>query len=300
MIGVTILGNNSASPAHGRHPTAQIVRTDDYTFLVDCGEGTQMRMDDFKIRRSKINHIFISHLHGDHYFGLIGLINSFGLDQRTADLHIYAPKGLEEIINIQLNAPHLKLPYRLVFHELNDRATLYEDDKIHIASFETYHGIPCHGFLFREVRNKRKINIDQVMRYGVPRAFYHHLQQGEDYLRTDGTVIPNDDLTIPGTHEKSYAFCADTAYYEPICEAVKGADMIYHESTYLKDDEVKAKERFHSTTIQAATIAQKAGVKRLLLGHYSARYENILPFQKEASEIFENVTATVEGASYLA
>lgn len=300
MIGVTILGNNSALPAHGRHPTSQVVQASDHQFLIDCGEGTLFQLNKYKIRRSKFNHIFISHLHGDHYFGLIGLINSYGLNNREADLHIYSPKGLKEIIEIQLETAHVQLPFGLHFHILEEEGIILKEDTITVSAFKVNHRIPCFGFLFQEVRNPRKLNIGQVKKYNVPVSFYESLHQGADFVLPDGQVIPNKDLTVARTPGKTYAYCADTAYMEAICEHIKGADLVYHESTYLKDKEERAADRFHSTTVQAATIAKKANVKRLLIGHYSSMYEDISPFQEEARVIFTNTEATIEGTCYRA
>ncbi len=300
MIGVTILGNNSALPAHGRHPTSQVVQTSDHQFLIDCGEGTLFQLNKYKIRRSKINHIFISHLHGDHYLGLIGLINTYGLNNRESDLHIYSPAGLKEIIEIQLNTAHVKLPFNLHFHTLDSEGTLYEDQTINIFAFKVNHRIPCFGFIFRELRNPRKLIIEEVRKYNVPVEFYDQLHQGEDFISPRGEVIPNEMLTTERPPGKSYAYCADTAYDESICHHIRGADLVYHESTYLKDKEIRAAERFHSTSVQAATIAKKAGIKKLLIGHYSSMYEDILIFQEEARQVFPNTEATIEGVCYRA
>lgn len=299
MISVTILGNNSASPAHGRHPTSQVVQTDSEVFLIDCGEGTLFQMDTFKIKRSRIKHIFISHLHGDHYFGLIGLINTYGLNQRKTELHIYSPKGLKQIVDIQMETAHARLPYNLHFHELDEDGVLYENEKIEISAFKVHHRIPCFGFLFKEVKNKRKLNYQAVQQHQVPRTYYDKLHEGKDYITPDGQIIPNNILTLPHKKGKSYAFCADTAYWQPICDAVRGADLIYHESTYLKAQKERAEKRFHSTTVQAAAIARKAGVGKLLLGHYSSMYNDTAIFGEEAREVFENTEVSHEGVTYL-
>lgn len=298
MIAVTILGNNSAVPAHGRHPTSQVVQTIDQFFLVDCGEGTQLQMNLYKIRKSRINHIFISHLHGDHYFGLIGLINTYGLNKRTADLHIYAPKGLKEIIQLQLNTVNSHMPYELIFHQIDMEGILYEDEKISISCFEVRHRIPCYGFLFREKKNPRKLNIRQVNKHRVPKTFYENLHQGEDFITDNGKVIKNENLTIATTPGKSYAYCADTAYFEDICDKIKNVDLIYHETTYLHDLEEKAGTRFHSTSIQAATIAKKSNAGRLLMGHFSSMYDSLDEFVVEASTVFPNCEVALEGVCY--
>lgn len=299
MIAVTILGNNSASPAHGRHPTAQVVHTGDHTFLVDCGEGTLFQMNKYKIKQSRINHIFISHLHGDHYFGLIGLINTYGLNHRENDLHIYSPGYLQQINDLQMKAANAQLPYTVHYHVLNDDTVIFQDDKVSVSAFRVHHQIPCYGFVFRELKNKRKLNFPAVEKYNVPRAFYERLHQGEDFTAPDGRLIPNSVLTFPRPEGKSYAFCADTLYMEEICSKIRNVDMVYHESTYLQQQLDRAEKRFHSTTIQAATIAKLADAKRLLLGHYSSMYADIEIFGDEARTIFKNAEASREGVSYL-
>lgn len=298
MIAVTILGNNSALPAHNRHPTAQIVQVADHTFLIDCGEGTQMQMDRYKIRRSKINHIFISHLHGDHYFGLIGLLTSYALNNRKNDLHIYAPEELEPIINIQLGVANGQLPYSLYFHALGNEGIIFEGKKIAVECFKVNHRIECWGFKFQEKKNLRKINIGQAKKYRIPTSFFDNLHAGQDYINPKNEVIKNELVTTAHSPAKSYAYCADTAFFESICEKIKGADLIYHEATYLDDLEKKALSRFHSTSKQAARIAKKCGAKRLILGHFSSMYDSLEKFKEEACEIFQNTEITEEGTSY--
>ncbi len=299
MIAVTILGNNSAVPAHNRHPTAQIVQSDEHTFLIDCGEGTQMQMGLYKVRRSKINHIFISHLHGDHFFGLIGLLTSFALNNRLNDLHIHAPQKLEAIIHIQLDAAAGHLPYSLYFHVLEDEGIIFEDKKIVVTCFKVNHRIECWGFKFQEKKNLRRINIEQAKKYKIPTSFYEQLHEGKDYITPKNDVIKNGLLTTAHAPAKSYAYCADTAYYESICEKIKGADLVYHEATYLDDLEKKALSRFHSTSKQAATIAKKCGAKRLIIGHFSSMYDSLEQFKEEACEVFENSEIAEEGVCYL-
>ena len=300
MIAVTILGNNSAVPSHNRHPSAQVLQTAEHVVLIDCGEGTQMQMNLYKIKKSRINHIFISHLHGDHYFGLIGLINSLALNNRLNDLHIYAPEKLKSIIEIQMDVSGSGLPFQLCFHPLKKEEILFEDKKFSVQSFKVNHRIECWGFLFREKKNLRKINVEQVKKYRVPKSFYENLHRGDDYLNEKNELIKNVVLTVPVEPPKCYAYCADTAFYEPIAEKIKGADLVYHESTYLADLEKKATDRFHSTSKQAATIAKKAEVKKLLLGHFSSMYDTLEKFKEEACEIFENTEIAEEGTCYLA
>ncbi len=254
MLTVTILGNNSAVPAFNRHPTSQVVTHDGVNYLVDCGEGTQIQMIKYKVRRGKISHIFISHLHGDHYFGLVGLINTFGLLSHKQELHIYAPEPLQEIIEMQLKVADTYLPYPLHFHTISENAILIDNEKIRIKCFETTHRIQCFGFSFEEKMSKRKILVERTRKYDIPLTFYSSLQNGLDYITPKGEVVKNDSLTAAPEKGKRYAFCADTRYDESIIEHIYGFDTIYHETTYLDNLNDKAFERFHSTTKQAATI----------------------------------------------
>lgn len=298
MLALTILGNNSAIPAFDRNPTSQILQTLDENYLIDCGEGTQMQMTRYKIRRSRINHIFISHLHGDHYFGLIGLLTSMGLLGRTQDLHLHAPAPLEEIINLQLKVADTTLPYTLCFHPLKEEGLIVEDNKITIECFSVKHRIECWGFLFREKKNPRKIVSSRVKSYEIPEAFYKELQLGRDYKTKKGTIIPNEEVTIAASPAKSYAYCADTIYDETIADKVKEVDLLYHESTYLKDLQERAAARYHSTTVQAAGIAKLANVKKLLIGHFSSKYETLDQFLLEAREVFDETELALEGICY--
>lgn len=298
MLSVTILGNNSAIPAHGRNPTAQILQTQDESYLIDCGEGTQLQLAKYKIKRGRINHIFISHLHGDHYFGLIGLLTSMGLLGRSTDLHLHAPALLHEIINLQLKAADTVLPYKIHFHALGDECEIANDKKIIVECIKVSHRIECWGFIFREKKKPRSIVAEKVKAYEIPAAYYDALQKGADYTNKKGTIIPNEELTVANTPPKSYAYCADTLYDESIIDKVKNVDLLYHEATYLKDFAVKAAERYHSTTEQAATIAKKAAVKKLIVGHFSSKYDVLDDFLKETKEVFTNTELALEGVCY--
>ncbi|MBI3883629.1 MAG: ribonuclease Z [Sphingobacteriales bacterium] len=251
MLALTILGNNSAIPAFDRNPTAQVLQTYDTSYLIDCGEGTQMQMAKYKIRRSKIGHIFISHLHGDHYFGLIGLISSMNLLGRTQDLHIHAPAPLKDIIDVQLKVVSTQVAFNLYFHAITTEGLILEDNKLTVHAFPVKHRIECWGFLFKEKKHPRKIDAERIKSYEIPSSFYDKLHQGEDYVTKKGTIIPNSEVTIAAIPAKSYAYCADTIYDETLVEKIKGVDLLYHETTYLKNFEQRAAERFHSTTIQA-------------------------------------------------
>jgi len=299
VLAVTILGNNSAIPAFDRHPTAQVITLDDHLFLVDCGEGTQTQMNKYKIRRSRINHIFISHLHGDHYFGLIGLITSMGLLGRNQDLNLYGPPQLIEIFNLQLQVADTKLPYNLIFHPLAEEGVLVKDNRYQISSFRVFHRIECWGFIFRQVRPPRRVNPEKARIAGIPASFFDRLKLGEDYETKEGRMIQNASVTDDAPKSKSYAYSADTLFNPYVAEKVKGVDMLYHEATYLKDLEERATKRFHCTTVQAAAIAKSAGVKELLIGHFSSKYDKLDEFEKEAREVFPNTFLALEGVSYL-
>jgi ribonuclease Z len=298
MLALTILGNNSAIPAFDRNPTAQILQTAEESFLIDCGEGTQMQMTKYKIRRSKLTRIFISHLHGDHYYGLIGLLTSMSLLGRTQDLHLHAPAPLEEIINLQLKVADTHLSYKLHFHPLKTEGTIADDKKIAVECFKVQHRIECWGFLFREKKNPRKINAERATAYEIPAAFYEKLQQGHDYVNKKGTIVPNDEVTTAAAKVKSYAYCADTVYDESLVDKIKEVDLLYHETTYLKDLHERAASRYHSTTHQAASIAKLGNVKKLLIGHFSSKYETLEDFLPEACAVFENTELALEGVCY--
>jgi ribonuclease Z len=295
MLSVTILGNNSAVPAFNRHPTSQVVTQDGNNYLVDCGEGTQIQMIKYKIRRGKISHIFISHLHGDHYFGLVGLINTFNLLSHQQELHIYGPAPLQEIVEIQLKVADATMCYPLHFHTLTQNDVLVDNDKIRISCFTTNHRIECYGFLFEEKEGNRKLLIDKVRKLKIPITFYSSLQNGLDYITPNGTKIKNDTVTTDAEQGKKYAFCADTKYDENMIRHIYGADMIYHETTYLDNMREMAETRFHTTTRQAAMMARKAMVNKLLIGHFSSKYSVLDQFLSEAKEVFPNTELAIEG-----
>ncbi len=299
MLAVTILGNNSAIPAFDRHPTAQVITLDDHLFLVDCGEGTQTQMNKYKIRRSRINHIFISHLHGDHYFGLIGLITSMGLLGRHQELHLYGPARLIEIFNLQLEVADTQLPFKLTFHPLAEEGLLVKENRFQVSCFKVFHRIECWGFIFRQVRPPRRVNPEQARLAGIPASFFDRLKWGEDYETQQGKLITNALVTDPAPAPKSYAYSADTIYHPEVAEKVTGVNMLYHESTYLKDLEERAANRYHCTTIQAAATAKSAGVGQLLIGHFSSKYDRLDEFEKEAREVFPSTDVAVEGVTYL-
>ncbi|OJU78873.1 MAG: ribonuclease Z [Bacteroidetes bacterium 47-18] len=298
MITITILGNNSALPAHGRLPSSQIVAIRDQHFMVDCGEGTQMQLQKLGMGWGKIEHIFISHLHGDHYFGLIGLVTSMNLLNRALPLNIYGPPELEQILQIQLSIGGGTLNYPLFFHPVanaGEHRILLDTPYYSVSCFPVMHRIPCHGFKFTAKSTGRKIIPEACREYGIPRYFYARLKEGMDYIRKDGEVIRNEWVTAAPQPEPTYAYCADTVFTDSFIPYIQGCHTIYHETTYLKKDEDKAMLRFHSTTHQAAATACSAGAARLLIGHYSSRYEHISEFEAEAKEIFSNTIATQSG-----
>ena len=302
MLAVTILGNNSALPAYDRHPTSQVVTLDDNLFLVDCGEGTQQQLARYRIRWSRINYIFISHLHGDHYFGLPGFLHSMGLLHRDNDLHLFAPAPLKQILDLQIQAASNELPYVLHFHPLEEvgEGVLVHNDRFKVTCFATKHRISCWGFRFEQVRAPRRVNPDKAIEYGVPAAFYDKLKWGEDYTTKSGELIKNELVTTPGSKPLSYAYCADTVFDESLVEKVQDVDLLYHETTYLKDLEKRATLRFHSTTTQAARIAKNARAGHLLIGHFSSKYDKLDIFELEAREVFPNTSLALEGVTFVA
>jgi ribonuclease Z len=294
---VTILGNNSALPAHGRYPTAQVVNISEQLFLIDCGEGTQMRMQQFDIKSSRIDHIFISHIHGDHYLGLVGLISSQSLLGRQRALYIYCPVKIKEYITMQMP---WSLGFDLHFHILSDaeNSILVDTPKVQVSCFPVYHSVPTHGFLFIEKKRKRVLLPNKLKDYEIPKYFYPRLAEGEDYINQLGEIILNEWVTEVGHLPKSYAYTADTRFAPEIVSSIQGVDLLYHETTYLRDNYEKAKMRFHSTTIEAATIAKEAQVKTLLIGHFSSKYKDLNPFLTEAQSIFNVTMLAIEGQTF--
>lgn len=299
---LTILGCGSATPTSLKHPTAQHLQIAERFFLIDCGEGTQQQLRKYKLRLSKINRIFISHMHGDHYFGLIGLISSYHLLNRQNDLHIYGPPELQEVIETMLKASNTKLVYNLHFYptNANKKMLLFEDKLVEVYSFPLKHSVPVCGFLFKEKNKERNILGEKIKQYQIPRYQISHIKQGADFTMEDGTTIPNKDLTKDPPKALSYAFCTDTAYMEKTARFVEGVDVLYHESTFLNEDISRARNTKHSTALQAAKVAVATNCKQLLLGHYSVRYEDEQLFAEEAKTLFANTVATTEGMRILA
>lgn len=297
---VTILGNNSALPAYDRHPTSQIITFYRNTLMIDCGEGAQIQMQRYGIKWRNLDHIFISHLHGDHYFGLPGLLNSMSLLGRTTPLHVYGPKELDTIIQKILDVADTKLAYPYHFHSLkeNENDLLIDNDIFSVLSFPVEHRIACHGFLIERKSRGRKILPEQCKAYQIPTYFLPRLKKGEDYKRADGTIIKNELVTESGPSSKKYAYCADTIFTDSFLKYINGVNTIYHESTYLENDAEKARMRFHSTARQAAQTAQQINAQQLLLGHFSSKYKDLKPFEEEAKKVFNNSIVTQEGMTY--
>jgi len=297
---VTILGCGSATPTLRHSPTSQLVNHEEQYFLIDCGEGTQLQLRRFGLKFQKINHIFISHLHGDHYFGLPGLLSTFHLLGRTNALHIYTHADLQQVMESQLKISHSHLRYPVHWHALNydTKVLLFESEQLEIFGFPLSHRIPTCGFLIRQKPKPRNIISAFISRYNIPVARIRQIKDGSDYTLPNGEVLPNDMLTTAPDPPRSYAFCSDTAFAEKTAQYVKGVDTLYHESTFLKLHAKRAKETFHSTAGQAAQVAILAGAKKLILGHFSARYHGISEFQSEASEIHPHVILAEEGQTY--
>jgi len=287
---LTILGCSSAIPTVDRNPTAQLLNVNERFFLIDCGEGTQVQLRKFQLSFQRINHIFISHLHGDHYFGLIGLISSMHLLGRNKDLHIYAHKELKDIVDLQLKASNTELNYPLFFHSLpeDDEDIILEDKNIRVSNLILDHSIKCSGFLFEEKKSPRKIVKSEIQKYNVPFDKMNSLKNGADWISANGEVILNSVLTSENSLGYKYAFCSDTRYQEALVDKIKNVDLLYHETTFMKDLEERAAQTGHTTTLQAATMAHKAEVKKLLIGHYSQRYRNLEKVLEETKEIFLN------------
>jgi len=294
---LNILGCYSATPRTFTNPTAQVLEINNHLFLIDCGEGTQVQLRKHKIKFNRIKHIFISHLHGDHFFGLVGLISTFNLLTREADLHIHAPKGLKEVITLQMKLSNSWTNYNLIFHELTSESSelIFEDDKVEVHTIPLDHRVYTNGFLFKEKEGDRKLDIDAVMDANINVAYYRKLKQGFDVENEDGILIKNETVTNPAEKPKSYAFCSDTAYKEDIVPIIKNVDVLYHESTFLEQHAHLAPKTKHSTAKEAALIAKQANVGKLLLGHYSTRYDDLNVFKEEANTNFENVELADDG-----
>ena len=299
-MNIKILGCHSATPRSNFHTTSQLVELKNHLFLIDCGEGTQVRLREEKVKFSRIKNIFISHLHGDHFYGLIGLINTFKLLGRNVDLNIYGPKGIKEVIMLQIKLSNSWTNFKLFFHELNSSKPelIFEDSIVRVNTIPLNHRVYTNGFHFQEKEGFRKINFDKVKKLKIPICDYENLKNGKDFINEENKKIKNIDLTLPPDKSLSYAFCSDTAFYPQIVNQIKNVDLLYHESTFLNEHKELASKTLHSTAEQAAKIASLANVGQLMLGHFSTRYKNKLLFIEEAKSRFENVVLAKEGETY--
>ncbi|CAZ94572.1 ribonuclease Z [Zobellia galactanivorans] len=292
-----ILGCYAATPRTLTNPTSQVLEIGNHMFLIDCGEGTQVQLRKLKLKFSRINHIFISHLHGDHFFGLPGLVSTFRLLGREKELHIYGPKGIKDAITLLLKLGDSWTNYHIHFHELTSAGpeVIFEDDKVSVETVPLTHRVYTNGFLFKEKLGERKLSVEAVAKYKVDKAYFQNIKNGRDVTMDDGTVLPNALLSFDPPKPKSYAYCSDTAYKPDIVGQIDHATALYHESTFLESEADLAVKTKHSTAKQAAAIAKSAHVERLILGHYSTRYKSIGLFRQEASEVFPDVELADDG-----
>lgn len=295
---LTILGCYSATPRALTNTTSQVLEINNHMFLIDCGEGTQVHLRKHKIKFNRIKHVFISHLHGDHFFGLVGLISTFRLLKREADLHVYGPKGIKEIVTLQMKLADSWTNYNLYFHELSSKESqlVYQDDVVEVHTIPLEHRIYTNGYLFKEKEGERKLNVDLAEEANINVAYYRKLKQGFDVENEDGVLIRNESVTSDAEKPKSYAFCSDTVYKEDIVPIIKDVDVLYHESTFLEKHAHLGPKTKHSTAKEAASIAKQANVGTLVLGgHFSTRYGGLDGFKTEAEEVFDNVKLSGDG-----
>jgi ribonuclease Z len=288
---LTILGFNSAIPTINSSPTAQLLEMEERSFLIDCGEGTQVQLRKAKAKFSRINHIFISHLHGDHCFGLPGLIASFRLLGRETPLHVYGPKGIKKMLETIFTITETQRGFEVVYHELDKDYSekIYEDNRVKVYTIPLDHRIYCNGYLFKEKPKERHLNMQEISKYKeIETCDYHNIKAGKDFVLSDGYVLKNEILTTDPVPPVSYAFCSDTRYLETVIPIIKNVTVLYHESTFLHDLKEMADYTGHTTALEAATIARKADVGKLILGHFSNRYGDLTVFTDEARVVFPN------------
>lgn len=295
-----ILGCGSATPTSNRFPTSQVLRMRNELFLIDCGEGAQIQMRRNSVRFGQIDHVFISHLHGDHFFGLVGFLSSLHLLDRRKPIHIYGPADLWEVLQLQFKVSGTRLRYPIEFHALNagKEERILETKKVAVDTLLMHHSIDTWGFKFTEKPKPRNLIKDKLQEYSIPKYVRDQIKNGSDWKRDDGTVIPNEELTTPPPAPKTYAFFSDTAYKAENAELIQGVDLMYHEATFVNDDADRALKTKHSTTLQAATMAQKANAKKLIIGHFSARYDDVIELVDEARTIFQETYAADEGQHF--
>jgi ribonuclease Z len=294
---LTILGTSSALPTLKRYPTAHVLNVRERFFLIDCGEGTQLQIRKYSVKLARINHIFISHLHGDHYFGLIGLLSTYALLGRKNDLHIFSHSELPEILKVQLEYLREDISFKIVWHPLNFKnpAVILDNEVITVTSFPLKHRIPCCGFLFREKPGLLNIIKDKIAEYRIPLREIQFIKNGSDYIDENGTVIPNAELTLLKRKPRTYAFITDTQFLPELSEIVNGVDVLYHEATYDKRLTKRAGETFHSTAEQAGLMAKSCNAGQLIIGHFSARYKDVEHLREEAAAVFPNTAVAEEG-----
>ncbi|MFJ1429554.1 ribonuclease Z [Capnocytophaga canimorsus] len=298
---ITILGCHSATPRANARPSSQVLEMRGHLFLIDCGEGSQMALRNANVKFSRIKHIFISHLHGDHFFGLPGLISTFQLLGRETELHIYGPKGIKEAILLLLKLGGAWSSFYIHFHELESEVSeiLLDDEKVQVRTIPLKHRVYTNGFLFQEKQTERRLNIDAIQNYGIQICDYQNIKNGKDIESENGKVIPNELLSFDPIPPQSYAYCSDTLYFEALADAIQGVRVIYHESTFLKQHNDLATKTMHSTAFQAGLTAKKANAETLILGHYSSRYSDKKLFLNEAQEIFPNVHLSEDGKKFV-
>ncbi|HEY5327412.1 MAG TPA: ribonuclease Z [Mucilaginibacter sp.] len=298
---VTILGSSSATPIYNRNPTSQALNINERLYLIDCGEGTQQQMLKFDVKASRIDHIFISHLHGDHYLGLVGLLSSMHLNGRIKPLKLYCPEQLKEIIDLQLKCSETTLQYPIEYKFTNpaDAEVILENPDITVETIPLDHGIACTGFLFREKKRLRKLIKEKIDTFNIPAEYYPALKKGADYVAPDGKVYKNESLTLDSDAPKSYAYCSDTLYNERYFEQINNATLLYHEATFLNNMLERANGTRHTTALQAGEAALKTNAKKLLIGHFSARYKTLIELLDEARSVFPATELAVEGKVFV-
>ena len=298
---VTILGSSSATPIYNRNPSAQALNINDRLYLIDCGEGTQQQMLRFDVKASRLDHIFISHLHGDHYLGLVGLLSSMHLNGRTKTLKLFGPRQLKEIIDLQLKYSDTTLQYTIDFTPTNaEKAEVILDNTdITVETIPLDHRIACTGFLFRQKKRLKKIIKEKIIELDIPVEFYSAIKKGADYITPEGKLYKNADITTNPKEPKTYAYCSDTQYNERYFAQINKADLLYHESTFLNNMLDRAQSTFHTTALQAGEIALKTEAKRLLIGHFSARYKTLNELLEEAQSVFPDTELAIEGKTFI-
>jgi ribonuclease Z len=298
---VTILGSSSATPIFNRNPSSQALNINEHWYLIDCGEGTQQQMLRFDIKASRIDHIFISHLHGDHYLGLVGLLSSMHLNGRVKPLKLYGPPELMEIIDLQLKYSDTTLQYFLDFYATHtDNAEIILDNQdITVETIPLDHRIACTGFLFRQKKRLRKIVKEKIDGLNIPVEFYSAIKKGADFVSPEGKLYKNEDITINPEDPKTFAYCSDTLYNEKYFKQINNLDLLYHESTFLNNMLDRAQTTYHTTALQAGEIAVKTNAKKLLIGHFSARYKTLNELLDEARDIFANTELAIEGKTFV-